>query len=483
MRGASFEARAWALGLAASVAFGCGSRSRLWFGNTVDGGTDVSSGASGGGPAFDAGATTGGGSSAGTSSAGTSSAGSGGLPCVPAREVCNGLDDDCDGEVDEDLPLELSGDGDPVVVRSTEGRTFDCTTCAWAWYPKLVEAGADLGVIWYLGIYGGNEHPSGFRRRLDAFGAPLGEVESLGDPVWLKYLARGAQHQRGTLVTFFERQGNFDLQGYAFVGADLELSQTTLLEECDWHLGLPAAPFPNVVLCMSYPALHVYGLDAVNGAIGPHSEQSIQPTSNSTLMPYTPPVGAEREGHRLVLVTPSDRTPEGDEQQFYWALELATDGTPLSPPKVTPVGVGHEFYVVGLFPNPVREGFVAFGLEQGFSPAPGLAVLEFDYDGTPLGEIEYRDTDVGLVALDVIPHGDGFLLAARAYSPSDGSQFVVVERLDAAGFVLERWQGPEGLYGTPSILTRDGRVFVVFVDDPVTDEANAVRLFRFGCVE
>src|SRR4029079_1157618 len=49
--------------------------------------------------------------------------------CTPTAEVCNGVDDDCDGEVDDNLPMvEL---GDAIVVRDREGSTGNCSTCAW----------------------------------------------------------------------------------------------------------------------------------------------------------------------------------------------------------------------------------------------------------------------------------------------------------------------------------------------------------------
>ncbi len=57
-----------------------------------------------------------------------------GPPCVPTDEVCNAVDDDCDGRFDEGLGF---GEVRHVVVRSTEGTTGPCSTCQWAAGPQL----------------------------------------------------------------------------------------------------------------------------------------------------------------------------------------------------------------------------------------------------------------------------------------------------------------------------------------------------------
>lgn len=76
---------------ALAAAPACGGRSSLLLGDDATGATS-STGAAGVG---------GGGSAVSAASATT---GSGGAPCVAAEEICNGVDDDCDGAIDESDP-------------------------------------------------------------------------------------------------------------------------------------------------------------------------------------------------------------------------------------------------------------------------------------------------------------------------------------------------------------------------------------------
>ena len=92
-------------------------------------------------------------------------------PGMPSSEVCNNIDDDCDGEVDEELgfgiiagPLTVS----PQVFRPN----------------GIVPTPNGLLLAWRQSFMGQNPTPSGFVRRLDVLGQPSGMTQALAqDPI------------------------------------------------------------------------------------------------------------------------------------------------------------------------------------------------------------------------------------------------------------------------------------------------------------
>ena len=85
-------------------------------------------------------------------------------PRLGSVERCNGLDDDCDGLVDEDLVIAPLGG--PIVVRDAEGSTGVCSTCRWALSPQLRPVKAGTACIVELGFDGASPGPNIYARRL-----------------------------------------------------------------------------------------------------------------------------------------------------------------------------------------------------------------------------------------------------------------------------------------------------------------------------
>ena len=105
------------------------------------------------------------------------------VPGAPAPEACNARDDDCDGVTDEDLGFGPLG---PVrELRETTGSGGSCTSCNWAWDTTLSPTDEGYLLFWRVGISGGMEVPNTWARRLALDGTPLGEVEPLGEQVIL----------------------------------------------------------------------------------------------------------------------------------------------------------------------------------------------------------------------------------------------------------------------------------------------------------
>ncbi|MFT5355624.1 MAG: hypothetical protein ACI9KE_002843 [Polyangiales bacterium] len=97
------------------------------------------------------------------------------VPCDPRgdRETCNGRDDDCDGRVDEGLPLAALAE--TVVLREpTEMNAGDCSTCAIAGTPILApsETGGYFA-LFSIATSAASPSPNVFRRELSDRGQPL----------------------------------------------------------------------------------------------------------------------------------------------------------------------------------------------------------------------------------------------------------------------------------------------------------------------
>ena len=158
--------------------------------------------------------------------------------CVPlpgSPETCNGLDDDCDGDVDEGLgfgPL-----GPAREIRGGFGSGGDCSTCNWAWDTALAPVGDGYLALWRLGISGGDEVPNLYGRPLSATLEPTGPVRVLATDVVLGMRVVAADVPApDTLLEGTLRVGRADLAGWVRVAPDGAVAVTPrpyeLHDEC-----------------------------------------------------------------------------------------------------------------------------------------------------------------------------------------------------------------------------------------------------------
>jgi hypothetical protein len=141
------------------------------------------------------------------------------VPRIPTVESCNVEDDDCDGVIDEGLafgPL-----GDVVTLRTDEFDTGPCSTCSWAFGPALAPTADGLMAFWTLGLYGGDEEPNLYGRRLDRRGRPNGPIELMREDFFLTTDPMAALEPfpaLGVPLEAYYRVGRQDVYGILFLG-------------------------------------------------------------------------------------------------------------------------------------------------------------------------------------------------------------------------------------------------------------------------
>jgi hypothetical protein len=458
------------LGICGCVAAfsGCGGRTPLELLEqpATQGGATSTAGAS----------SSGAGESGGPGASGGVAAGSGGVP-----EVCNGLDDDGDGEIDEDLPLAVVGE--PVAVRVDEGRTDDgsstyCGSCGGAWDPHLVMPGDELGVAWYLGIYGSRERPSGFFRRLSWELEPRAGVSSLSDRYWLQTLGRGQTRTGTELLVFTERHGPRDFPSFAPLGSGFELGASVALDVCDPTAaaqGRLSVLLPSLIGCANFGHYHTFMLTDDGRGVHLHVDHGL----NATGAAYVHNDGrafAAMNGDSGILAMPLDL---GTFNAQLWTQQISARGEALGEPLQQALDASRFLELDGLFSVP--GGYLLFGVNRSpFAPSPeGRFTLALDLDGHARAARSYYDQGLGGAdAIATIRVGSGFVLAMAT------ERGLRIEQLDASGAITAQSLLALPIYyqRTLSLLFAHGQLYVAFAEPPLRDGgANRVMALRFGC--
>jgi hypothetical protein len=425
-----------------------------------------------------------GGSVAAGSSFGGAAAGggAGGVPAcvgVGRDEICNGLDDDCDGEIDEDLPLEVV-DG-PIAVRDHEGRTddglpVDCVSCGWAWYPQLVMPNGTLGVVWYLGIWGGNEQPSGFFRRLSWELEPLGSVGSLGPQYWMSTLARGTTRTGAELLAFVERVERSDVPSVGRLSGAFEQGASVPLLGCSSasYSGLLTPLFPGLVACASFGTVHTFSVDddGQGVSVPEHHELGVPGETMTDLggRPF-----AALKGSSGLMAVPLRLGAFNTPMQL-WTRQISAQGAALADGFRQELGGPKGLQLEGLFAT--TDGYLLFGDDRTSGEWPnGRFVVPLGPDGRLRGALVHYDQGLADFAeVTVVRVGSGFVVAE---STALGLR---VEQLDETGAVVLEWQLDVPIYSRASLLFAQGHLYVAYTEPPAQNGGeNRVMVGRFSC--
>ncbi|MFO0685145.1 MAG: hypothetical protein U0234_24005 [Sandaracinus sp.] len=386
--------------------------------------------------------------------------------CVPSAERCNGADDDCDGSVDEGMPLVALG-GEIVLRDATELDAGDCTSCFWAWSPLLAPRAQGAWQLFFrIGIYGGREEPNVFTRTLDPHGAPTSENVSAGSEVAMDLRApRPTPLADGRFVVGATwRIGTDDRGGTMLVAPDGSVTRAVF----------PVSRTPSLTLMAGERVVTIAGADRraevrsqrVDGS--DLRESAIDDTYFTVADAW-----ADRVGVVVLHV-------DGDARTLHFAL-LDALGTVIVPP--SPIDVAYDSYprLVG-----TSEGWMIVVPRRN---APARRAL-LTREGALAAPLEPFDDEHVLADA---PYGETFVHHPREpsivhvfQSPvGDLDATMHVQVLDEHGHLLRAFEAPapgSGAVGTPSVaFAEDGRLLVTWHDVADDSERNRVYVRELGC--
>ena len=400
-------------------------------------------------------------------------------PCrpLPGRaETCNGLDDDCDGDVDEGLgfgPL-----GPPREVREGFGSGGDCSTCNWAWDTALARVGDGYLALWRLGISGGHEVPDLYGRPLSRTLEPTGPARVLASDVVLDLrVVPSDVPADDTLLESALRVGRDDVAGWVRVSPAGEVSVES--RSYDLYVECRAARAGETVwtgerlvtVCWGGDRIHVVA--ASRDGIGRGgAAYDWDGAAGGNVAVYGGYVGVRTYGVRY----------DGTRSVAFLLLDAA--GEPLSGPREIHVPYASWARLIG-----TSAGWLHWHPVGG----PSLQQL-LSREGDPLTEpAEFPDRrrigDNPLSDVQVVERDGGRVLSVWQSPWGEPDADLHVEFLDDRGAVVRAWHGPVGEGEADSVVVDphavlDGeRVLMTWHGLAEDYGASPVYVQSFGCVD
>lgn len=419
-------------------------------------------------------------------------------PCELEVEVCNGVDDDCDGKVDEGLDgvpesCNLRDDdcdgevdeglgfgplGDAVQLRVDEGETGDCTSCRWAWGTALAPVEGGLLALWNLGLSGGDEQPTLYGRLVDGSGRPQEEVGLLREDyiLWIDPMqALLPLPERGLPFDAEYRVGGSDVPGLLFASSRGAV-ETVHPTPATGPYNVPRTVWTGERFVSAWQdgdGLGVVSLAADGGDQRRIEVGALERPAAITLGVYPGRVG--------ILVSRYRDQPERRDQ---WFVLLDARGEVLAPAHQVDLEYDTWQRLVGtaegwlyVRPGPFAEPATRQTLDVDGDPTS--EALAFD-DGRQLVESGGQDT------FALHPVTNGIVTAWQSAVDADAH----VELLDDAGDTIEGWSGTLaadpgydlGYFADPHITFTGDHLLVVWHGLARDGEPNPVWVRSFGCV-
>ncbi|MBN1770275.1 MAG: putative metal-binding motif-containing protein [Deltaproteobacteria bacterium] len=402
-------------------------------------------------------------------------------PCVPlpgSPETCNGLDDDCDGLVDEGLgfgPL-----GPPRELREGVGSGGSCTSCNWAWDTALAPAADGWLALWRVGISGGHEVPNLYGRPLSRTLEPTGPVRVLATDVVLDmHVVPSDVPAPDTLLESRLRVGRTDVAGWVRVSADgavgVERRTFELHDDCRAALSGETVWTGErlVSVCWAADAIHVVS-SRRDGTDARRNAYAVPGAYGGNVAAWGGYVGV-----RAFAVL------DGGATRSVAFLLLDAAGERLAGPREVRVPYASWARLIG-----TAAGWLHWLPVHG----PTLQLL-LSREGDPLTEpAEFPDLrrlgDNPLEDFQSVDSPTGRVLSVWQSPSDEPDSDLHVEFLDERGTVVQSWHGAVGdgeeldayLVDPHAVLDGD-RVLLIWHGLAEDRGANSVFVRSFGCID